>query len=88
MENVLDLAGKQIQLMRDQQVVCAVSKQYPDSSGINDAEMFSLYDDITYDPTFRQAVVFEGHTDPDTGKYILEAKLTVVLPEFESEVED
>lgn len=86
-QEVMNVVAGNMQKMREQQVVCTVSKQYPNPDGIDDAEMFSLYDDITYDPTFRQAVVFEGHTDPDTGKYILEAKLTVVIPEFDEEGE-
>lgn len=82
---VMEQVTEKIKKFEESKVTCVVNKQYPDSEGIDDAEMFSLYDDITYDPTFRQAVVFEGHTDPDTGKYILEAKLTVVIPEVDDE---
>lgn len=46
------------------------------------ARMCDLYSN------FKEAVVFEGHTDLDTGKYILIAKLTVVMPEVEEDYED
>lgn len=96
MENVLDLAGKQIQLMRDQQATC-VEKFVSDKPCEIDYLIASdLMKEFMDNDTFKRAVVFEGHTDPDTGKYTLEAKLTVVMPElsepgedgFENEVEN
>ena len=79
---------KKIEQHEERQVTCMVEKYFDAPVEITDdiaTEMMSRMEDL-YDH-FKQAVVFEGHTDPDTGEYILRAELTVVMPEFDEEEE-
>ena len=87
-EQVMNVVAGNMQKMRDQQVTCSVENEYFDPVEIDDDIAIELWEKLTYHAQFRQAVVFEGYTDPDTGKYILEAKLTVVMPEVEKCEED
>lgn len=85
-QEAYDKAQDMVEDILLQQKICVVEKQFDGPVAINEVianEMVTRLEDL-YDH-FKQAVVFEGHTDVDTGKYILEAKLTVVMPEFEEE---
>ena len=71
-----------------QQTTCMVTKCFDGPVEVDETianEMITRLEDL-YDH-YKQAVVFEGHTDPETGKYILEAKLTVVMPDFSEDEE-
>lgn len=83
--DVFEAAQKRIWDIKSKEVTCVEKIEFLKPRDIDDdlatdmIEMFRFNDDI------RRAVVFEGHTDPETGKYILEAKLTVVMPKLETE---
>ena len=85
-EKIFEWDAAEIQHMREQQATCMVEKYFDEPVEITDeiveemtTRLFDLY------CNFKEAVQFEGHTDPETGKYILEAKLTVVMPDLETE---
>lgn len=80
---------EKIEKHEERMVTCMVSKCFDKPVEVTD-EIFEAMTTRLFDLycNFKEAVVFEGHTDPDTGKYILEAKLTVVMPEFEREEEE
>ena len=82
-ENALDLADKQITLTREQQVVLRNGIAFNSPREVDEKLATAMIEGFIFNDQFRQAVVFEGYIDPDTGKYILDAKLTVVMPELE-----
>ena len=82
---VFEAAQKRILDIRSKEVTCSVENEYFDPVEIDDDIAIELWEKLTYHANFRRAVVFEGHTDPETGKYILKAELTVVMPEVETE---
>lgn len=82
---VFEAAQKRILDIRSKEVDCGFKKIFDAPQEIDEDLAIEMLEQLTYDPNFRRAVVFEGHTDPETGKYILEAKLTVVMPELETE---
>lgn len=86
-QELMNVVAGNIQKVRDQQVSCVVREQFDQFTYPDEYLAIKMWEQLTYDQKFRQAVVFEGHTDPDTGKYIVEAKLTVVMPEFDEEEE-
>ena len=81
--NIFEAAQKRIWDIRSKEVTCVESVTLDTPMPIEDCQATDLMLKLMLNNTFRQAVTFEGHTDLDTGKYILEAKLTVVMPEVE-----
>lgn len=86
--DIFEVAQKRIWDIKSKEVTCSVEKTFTEPIDISEDLAIELWEQLTYDPTFRQAVTFEGHTDPDTGKYILKAELTVVMPEVKDEEEE
>lgn len=84
-EEVLKVVAGNIEKMREQQVSCVYQKTYDSPVVIDEDIAIEFWEQLTYSMAFREAVQFYGHTDPETGKYILEAKLTVVMPDVETE---
>lgn len=80
---LVDAVTGKIERVESQKAVCSVEKRFSEPVEIDEYIAIDMWEQLTYDPNFRQAVVFDGRTDPDTGRYILEAKLTVVMPEEE-----
>lgn len=85
---VFEAAQKRILDIRSKEVDCSVKEIFdgPDDPRLEykgDLVFNDLIKELCETNDFRRAVVFEGHTDPETGKYILEAKLTVVMPEVD-----
>lgn len=86
-EHIYGLAKARIKQLEDQQAKCVYQKTYDSPVAIDMDIASEFWEQLTYSLAFREAVQFEGHTDPETGKYILRAELTVVMPEVEGEEE-
>ena len=69
------------------QTTCSYKMTFSKPTEVSDSVARDMLVQLIAKDEFKQAVAFEGHTDPDTGEYILEAYLTVVMPEFDDEEE-
>lgn len=81
-QELMNVVAGNIQKMRDQQVTCGYSMTFSKPTAVSDTIVRDMLVQLIAKDEFKQAVIFEGHADPDTNEYILEAKLTVVIPEF------
>lgn len=85
---LMDRVSERIDKFEESKVTCVESMTCAFQPPMDDSTAKVMIEKLTNNEGFLRAVVFEGHTDPDTGKYILEAKLTVVMPELSEQSED
>lgn len=85
---LMDATAERIEKLEASQTVCSCEKAFANSTVITEELAEEFFERLTRNPAFRRAVQFYGHTDPDTGDYILEAKLTVVMPDIEEDEDE
>lgn len=73
----------------DSHVTCTVTKKFDHKQEIDEDLAIDIWEQLTYDPSFRQAVVIDQYQDYETGRWIVAARLTVVKPDVDlEEMED
>ena len=85
---VFDRLFTQLRKLEDSQGECRVVRVFNEPVEITDDIAIDMWEQLTYTNNFRQAVTFEGRVDPETGKYILAAELTVVKPKLSEQSEE
>ena len=85
---ISDKVFAKIQEHEERQVTCITSMKFDKPTEVTEVIANYMTMALMNDPTVRQAVVFEGSHNVDTGKYELQAKLTVVIPELSEQSED
>ena len=84
-QGIMDIAGKQIQQLRDSQVTCSHEMIFSKPVAVGDSIARDMLVQLIAKPEFKQAVQFFGHSDPGTGEYVLRTEVTVVIPEVDDE---
>lgn len=82
---LMDAVAEKMDKIEESQVVCSVIHIYDGPVSMNETRAVFFFKELADTEEFKRAVTFEGRPHPSTGKYIIEAKLTVMMPEFDIE---
>ena len=84
-QEVMNTVAVNIEKIRESQVECGYSMTFSKPTEVTDSVARDMLVQLIAQDEFKQAVTFEGHNDQDTGEYIIDARVTVVIPEFDEE---